>query len=195
MPSLNAPVRHHESPALPIIKNMPIACSLREKNYKNIGAFTRSNTPPPSGETPTPLGIDSTRFSLRRILSHLCAEISVDLISTCRSPSDAQRTRLQRCARRRTMATERDAAQRRTPSPAQSRRLQRTRKPRAIATAPRTGRPPSRIQPRHGSVPSATTVAPAPPPLHHCAGQHKAARQLAACRRLPCHILHRAVTR
>ena len=58
-------------------------------------------------------------------------------------------------------------------SPAQSRRLQRTRKPRAIATASRTGRPPSRKQPRHGSVPSATAAAPAPPPLRHCAGQRQ----------------------
>ena len=56
---------------------------------------------------------------------------------------------------------------------AQSRGLQRTRKPRAIATASPTGRPPSREPPRHGSVPSATAAAPAPPPLHHCAGQHK----------------------
>ena len=76
--------------------------------------------------------------------------------------------------------------------PAQSRRLQRTRKPRAIATALRTGCPPSRIQPRHGSVPSVADCPPAPPPLRHCAGQQTTARQLAACRRLPPHILHRA---
>lgn len=41
-------------------------------------------------------------------------------------------------------------------------------------------------------MPSLTAAAPAPPPLRHCAGQHKAVHQLAACRRLPRHILHRA---
>ena len=153
--------------------------SSSEKIIKILEHLPAQTPHPPSAETPIPLGIDLARFSLSRIITHLFAEISVDLISTCRSLSDAQRTGCPRRARRRTMATERDAAQGRThPSPAQSRRLHRTRKPRAIATASRTGHPPSRKQPRHGSVPSVTAAAPAPPPLRHCAGKHKAAAPL-----------------
>jgi hypothetical protein len=60
----------------------------------------------------------------------------------------------------------------------------------------RTGRPPSRKQPRHGFVPSLTAAASCPAaaaPLRRPA--IKAARQLAACRRLPRRHLNRAVTR
>jgi hypothetical protein len=91
--------------------------SSSEKIIKILEHLPAQTPHPPSAETPLPLGIDLARFSLRRIITRLFAEISVDLISTCRSLSDAQRTGCPRRARRRTMATERDAAQGRTRRP------------------------------------------------------------------------------
>ena len=58
----------------------------------------------------------------------------------------------------------------------------------------------SRTEPRQRASPRALAsyvprplFPPAPPPLRHCAGQQIAARRLAACRRLPCRVLHHAV--
>ena len=62
----------------------------------------------------------------------------------------------------------------------------------APSLPPRGLNPASAQTPRPGFVPPITAAPPAPPPLRHCAGQQKAARQLAACRRLPCRVLHHA---